>query len=255
MRRGCCQITGTHADHSWAWQGQVVAMHGGAGDHDHRTIALLPHADHPVPQLRTVPTWRGARRTGRPEQEQPGQQQHSGHADEHQVVGKVVGRPGPDLVEPEQLVLDGAVVQVEAAGPNQDPRRLPAAAGQVRCAIAGPTAPARCPAWRWSRDGRCRRRSVRRPGCPGHRSGASAAAGAGRSRPGCRPSRCRPAPPAPAATGRVSRWPRHLHRRIDQVATRSWSRNRPVSSTPLSLAGGSPIERARSNPSPPCPCR
>src|SRR5215216_7325242 len=23
MRRGCWQITGTHADHSWAWQGQV----------------------------------------------------------------------------------------------------------------------------------------------------------------------------------------------------------------------------------------
>ena len=56
-----------------------------------------------------------SRRTGRPEQQQPGQQHHGGHADEHQVVGKVVGRPGPDLVEPEQLVLDDAVIQIKAA--------------------------------------------------------------------------------------------------------------------------------------------
>ena len=67
--------------------------------------------------------WRGSGRPGRSEQEQPGQQHHGGQADKRQVVGKVVVRPGPDLVEPEQLVLDDAVIQVEAAGPKQDPRR------------------------------------------------------------------------------------------------------------------------------------
>src|SRR5215218_1170866 len=44
---------------------------GGAGDHDHRTVEPLSHADHPLSQLRTVPTWPGSRRTGHPSRWNP----------------------------------------------------------------------------------------------------------------------------------------------------------------------------------------
>src|SRR5215217_5605553 len=48
------------------------------------------------------------------------EQEGAGDGEECQVVGEVVGGVGADLVEAEELVLDGAVVEVEAAGAEED---------------------------------------------------------------------------------------------------------------------------------------
>jgi hypothetical protein len=54
------------------------------------------------------------------EEEGAGEGQSGRHGEEGEVVGEVVGDAGADLVEAEELVLDGAVVEVEAAGAEED---------------------------------------------------------------------------------------------------------------------------------------
>src|SRR5215216_5899602 len=57
---------------------------------------------------------------GLAEEEGAGEDGGGGDGQEHQVVGEVAGGAFADLVEAEELVLNGAVVEVEAAGAEED---------------------------------------------------------------------------------------------------------------------------------------
>jgi hypothetical protein len=57
---------------------------------------------------------------GAAEEDDPTDEHDCGDGEEREVVGEVVGGVGADLVEGEELVLDGAVVEVEAAGAEED---------------------------------------------------------------------------------------------------------------------------------------
>jgi hypothetical protein len=57
------------------------------------------------------------------EEEGSGEGEGGGDAQEGQVVGEVVGGSGADLVEAEELVLDGAVVEVKPPAPRRVPAR------------------------------------------------------------------------------------------------------------------------------------
>jgi hypothetical protein len=57
---------------------------------------------------------------GAAEEEGAGEDGGGGDGEEGEVVGEVVGNAFADLVEAEELVLDGAVVEVEGARPEED---------------------------------------------------------------------------------------------------------------------------------------
>jgi hypothetical protein len=64
--------------------------------------------------------WSGGGLASAAQEEGAGEGDSGGDGEEGEVVGEVVGGALADLVEAEELVLDGAVVEVEAAGAEED---------------------------------------------------------------------------------------------------------------------------------------